>query len=49
VLDPIEFLPVVKTNNEDVVIVTPLEAKGEPHICSGTSSVENCDAVVGKR
>ncbi len=34
VLDPIELLLAVKTTNAEVVIVTPLAANGEPHICS---------------
>lgn len=34
VLDPHELLAVVKTTNADVVIVTPLPANGEPHICT---------------
>jgi DNA-binding NarL/FixJ family response regulator len=34
VLDPLQLLLVVKSTNADVVIVTPLEANGEPHICS---------------
>ena len=33
-MDPIELLLAVKANNADVVIVTPLEANGEPHICT---------------
>src|SRR3990172_7656777 len=34
VLDPKELLLVVKATRADVVIVTPLAANGEPHICS---------------
>ncbi len=34
VLDPIELLLAVKATGAGVVIVTPLEANGEPHICS---------------
>jgi DNA-binding NarL/FixJ family response regulator len=34
VLDPIELLLAVKATNADVVIVTPLPANGEPHICT---------------
>jgi len=34
VLDPIELLRAIKANNADVVILTPLEPNGEPHICS---------------
>jgi len=34
VLDPIELLLAVKATAADVVIVTPLPANGEPHICS---------------
>lgn len=34
VLDPIELLLAVKATNADVVIVTPLDANGEPHICT---------------
>jgi len=34
VLDPIELLLAVKAANADVVIVTPLPANGEPHICT---------------
>jgi DNA-binding NarL/FixJ family response regulator len=34
VLDPIELLSAVKATNADVVIVTPLPANGEPHICT---------------
>ena len=34
VLDPIELLLAVKITKADVVIITPLEANGEPHICS---------------
>jgi hypothetical protein len=33
VLDPIELLLAVKVTNANVVIVTPLPANGEPHIC----------------
>ena len=33
VLDPIELLLTVKARPVDVVIVTPLEAEGEPPIC----------------
>jgi len=33
VLDPIELLLAVKATGAGVVIVTPLEANGEPHIC----------------
>ena len=33
VLDPLEILLAVKATNADVVIVTPLPANGEPHIC----------------
>ncbi|NUM75012.1 response regulator transcription factor [candidate division KSB1 bacterium] len=34
VLDPLELLLAVKVTNADVVIVTPLPANGEPHICT---------------
>src|SRR5574341_538475 len=34
VLDPIDLLFAVKATNADVVIVTPLPANGEPHICT---------------
>jgi len=34
VLDPIELVLAVKATNADVVIVTPLPANGEPHICT---------------
>jgi DNA-binding NarL/FixJ family response regulator len=34
VLDPIELLLAVKATDADVVIVTPLPANGEPHICT---------------
>ena len=34
VLDPIELLLAVKATEADVVIVTPLPANGEPHICT---------------
>lgn len=34
VLDPLELLLAVKATNADVVIVTPLPANGEPHICT---------------
>lgn len=34
VLDPIDLLLAVKATNADVVIVTPLPANGEPHICT---------------
>jgi DNA-binding NarL/FixJ family response regulator len=34
VLDPIELLLAVKSTSADVVIVTPLPANGEPHICT---------------
>jgi DNA-binding NarL/FixJ family response regulator len=34
VLDPIELMLAVKATNADVVIVTPLPANGEPHICT---------------
>jgi DNA-binding NarL/FixJ family response regulator len=34
VLDPIELLLAVKATYADVVIVTPLPANGEPHICT---------------
>ena len=34
VLDPFELLATAKTTPVEVVIVTPLEANGEPHICS---------------
>lgn len=33
VLDPIELLLAVEATDAGVVIVTPLEANGEPHIC----------------
>ncbi len=33
VLDPIELLLAVKATGAGVVIVTPLEANGDPHIC----------------
>jgi len=33
VLDPIELLLAVKATSAEVIIVTPLEANGEPHIC----------------
>lgn len=34
VLDPIELLLAVMATSADVVIVTPLPANGDPHICS---------------
>ena len=34
VLDPLELLLIVQATEADVVIVTPLPANGEPHICS---------------
>lgn len=34
VLDPMELLLAVKTTGAEVVIVAPLEANGEPHICT---------------
>lgn len=34
VLDPVELLSAVKATNANVVIVTPLPANGEPHICT---------------
>ncbi len=33
VLDPLDLLLAVKATSADVVIVTPLPANGEPHIC----------------
>jgi DNA-binding NarL/FixJ family response regulator len=33
VLDPVELLLAVKATKADVVIVTPLPANGDPHIC----------------
>lgn len=33
VLDPSDLLRAVKATEADVVIVTPLPANGEPHIC----------------
>lgn len=34
VLDPVELLLAVETTGAEVVIVTPLEATGQPHLCS---------------
>jgi DNA-binding NarL/FixJ family response regulator len=46
VLDPSDLLLAVKATNADVVIVTPLPANGEPHICTQLLAAYACLKII---